>query len=119
MEAVFYLASFLCTFEDLEITFHPGDEAARNMFTIIGAADAAFRTHTRSSQSHYGCGFKIITNLDEGMACDSGMFHATSRSSKGLVPLNIACAEVGALVEKLLKTQYTLEGCFRMILVLK
>ena len=99
LEAAMHLSAYLLYTRRVELRFYRGTEEARDQLTIMGAADAAFRTHTHSSQSHYGRGFKVVTNLDEGMQCESGFFSGKSQSSQGLVPFTIADAETGAAVE--------------------
>ena len=99
LEAAMHLSAYLLYTRRVELRFYRGTKEARDQLTIMGAADAAFRTHTHSSQSHYGRGFKVITNLDEGMQCGSGFFCGKSQSSQGLVPFTIADAETGSAVE--------------------
>jgi hypothetical protein len=76
-----------------------GTEEAQQLITVILCADAAFRSHHHTGASHFGRGGKLITNLQDGMHCQSGMFHAKSKASEGLLPFTIADAETGSAVE--------------------
>lgn len=99
LEAAMHLSAYLLYTRRVELRFYKGTEEAQQQLTIMGAADAAFRTHMHSSQSHYGRGFKVVTNLDDGLQCESGFFTGKSQSSQGLVPFTIADAETGSAVE--------------------
>ena len=99
MEAAMHLSAYICYTRELGLRFYRGTQGARECLTLIGAADAAFRTHAETSRSHYGRGLKVVTDLGLGMQCPSGMFLAKSSASKGLVPVTIADAETGAAAE--------------------
>jgi hypothetical protein len=99
MDALLHLAKYLCYTRDLRMVFYRGTQVVQQALEVIGGADAAFRAHVRTSQSHLATGFKLAEDTNIGMDSKSGMFWVTSRSSKGLVPLNVASSEVAAAVE--------------------
>ena len=112
MEAAVHLSLYLCYTRDLEKIFYRGSPEAQQALRIAAGADASFRAHLRSSQSHLGFGHKIETEVGSGMHGPSGMCWAESRASRGLVPINIAAAEVAAGVEST-KSSIYLMGILR------
>jgi hypothetical protein len=97
--AAMHMVAYLLYTRSVELRFYKGTEEAQQLVTVIVCADAAFRSHLHTGASHFGRGGKLITNLQEGMHCQSGMFHAKSKASDGLLPFTIADAETGSAVE--------------------
>jgi len=106
LHAIIWLAAFMIN-NKVPLTFHEGTQEAQENLSFAGCSDAAYKTHTTTSHSHYGYGVKLVTDLQRGLECRSGMVEVKSVTSKGLVPTSCGSAEVGAMSDGVQNMIYT------------
>jgi hypothetical protein len=67
MDALIHLVKYLRYTRHLRLVFYRGTMAVQQALLVIGGADAAFRAHIRTSQSHLATGFKLAGDTNIGM----------------------------------------------------